>query len=68
MRVRPFLFSSSSVPSENELPSYDSVEEKASAFISLTSDFKAVITRKKNHLFSTLVKVLELEQLDDLKK
>lgn len=32
-RVRPFLFSSS-LPSENELPSYDSVEEKASHFIS----------------------------------
>lgn len=40
------LFSSSSLPSENELPSYDSVEEKASYFISLTSVFKAVVTQK----------------------
>lgn len=37
---------SSSLPSENELPSYDSVEEKASYFISLTSVFKAVVTQK----------------------
>lgn len=36
---------SSSLPSENELPSYDSVEEKASYFISLTSVFKAVISQ-----------------------
>lgn len=35
---------SSSLPSGKQLPSYDSVEEKASYFISSTSVFKAVIT------------------------